>query len=90
MLDVVVWFIVGAVVGGVAALLMRGDDDQSVFVNVMIGIVGALGAGWWVAPWVGLRVSQPMMFNFGALAVALVGAVALLALVGFLRRARRR
>lgn len=90
MLDVVVWFIVGAVVGGVAALLMRGDDDQGVFVNVMIGIVGALGAGWWVAPWVGLRVSQPMMFNFGALAVALVGAVALLALVGFLRRARRR
>ena len=45
MLDVLVWFIVGAVVGGVAALLMRGDDDRGVFVNVMIGILGALGAG---------------------------------------------
>jgi uncharacterized membrane protein YeaQ/YmgE (transglycosylase-associated protein family) len=89
-LDIAVWFIVGAIVGGVAALLMRGDDDQGVFVNVMVGILGALGAGWFVAPWIGLTVARPMMFNFGALAVALVGAVALLALVGFLRRGRRR
>ena len=90
MLDVLVWFIVGAVVGGVAALLMRGDDDHGVFVNVMVGILGALGAGWFLAPLVGLHVARPMMFNFGALAVALVGAVVLLALVGFVRRARRR
>ena len=90
MLDVVVWFMVGAVVGGVAAWRMRGDEDPGVFVNVMVGILGALGAGWFVAPWIGLHVARPMMFSFGALAVALVGAVALLALVGFLRRSRRR
>jgi uncharacterized membrane protein YeaQ/YmgE (transglycosylase-associated protein family) len=89
MLDVVVWFVVGAVVGGVAALLMRGEDDPGVFVNVMVGILGALVAGWFVAPWVGLRVARPLMFDFGALAVALGGAVVLLALVGLVRRARR-
>jgi uncharacterized membrane protein YeaQ/YmgE (transglycosylase-associated protein family) len=90
MLDFVVWFVVGAIVGAVAGVLMREEDDRGVFVNVMVGVVGALAAGWFVAPWIGLRVARPVLFNFGALAVALVGAVALLALVGFLRRARQR
>ena len=90
MLDVVVWFAVGAIVGVVAALRVRGDDDSGVFVNVMVGVLGALAAGLFVAPWIGLHVARPMMFSFGALAVALVGAVALLTLVGLLRRARRR
>jgi uncharacterized membrane protein YeaQ/YmgE (transglycosylase-associated protein family) len=89
MLDVVVWFLAGGVIGAVAAVLMRRDDDSNVFANVLVGMVGALVAGWFVAPWIGLQVARPMMFSFGALAVALVGAVALLALVGRVRSSRR-
>ena len=90
MLNIAVWLVVGAVIGGVAGLLMRDDEDQAVFVNVLVGIVGALVAGWFVAPYVGLKVLNPRIFNFGALAVALLGAVALLALMSLARRVRAR
>jgi uncharacterized membrane protein YeaQ/YmgE (transglycosylase-associated protein family) len=89
MLDVVVWFVAGGVIGAVAGVLMRREDDSNVFANVIVGMAGAVVAGWFVAPWIGLQVARPMMFGFGALAVALVGAVALLALVGRMRRGRR-
>lgn len=88
MLNIAVWLVVGAVIGAVAGLLMRDDEDQAVFVNVLVGIVGALVAGWLVAPYVGLRVLNPRVFNFGALAVALLGAVLLLALMSLVRRVR--
>jgi uncharacterized membrane protein YeaQ/YmgE (transglycosylase-associated protein family) len=86
MLNIVVWLAVGAVVGLVAGLLMRDEDDQGVFVNVLVGVVGALVAGWLVAPWIGVRVLDPKVFNFGALAVALIGAALLLALMSLVRR----
>jgi uncharacterized membrane protein YeaQ/YmgE (transglycosylase-associated protein family) len=88
MLNIAIWLVVGGVIGVVAGLLMRDDEDQGVFVNVLVGIAGALLAGWLVAPYVGFRVANPRVFSFGALAVALVGAVVLLALMGALRRAR--
>lgn len=89
MLNIVVWLVVGAVIGLVAGLLMRDDEDQGVFVNVVVGIAGALVAGWLVAPVVGLRMVNPRVFNFGALAVALLGAVVLLGLMSLLRRKKR-
>ena len=53
MFHIVAWLVVGALIGGVAGLLMRNDDDQSVFVNVLVGVLGALVAGWIVAPYFG-------------------------------------
>ena len=90
MVNFAIWLVVGAVIGWVAALLMRDDEDQGVFVNVLVGIAGALVAGWLIAPYIGVKVVHPGVFNFGALAVALVGAVVLLAVMSVLRRGRRR
>ncbi len=86
MLNIAVWLAVGALIGLVAGLLMRDEDDPGVFVNVLVGIVGALVAGWFVAPRLGVRVLDPKVFNFGALAVALIGAAALLGLMSLVRR----
>jgi uncharacterized membrane protein YeaQ/YmgE (transglycosylase-associated protein family) len=88
MLNIAIWLVVGGVIGGVAGLLMRDEEDQAVFVNVLVGIVGALIAGWLVAPWVGFQVANPRVFSFGALAVALLGACALLGLMSVVRRRR--
>ena len=90
MLNIMVWLVVGAVIGLVAGLLMRNDEDQGVFVNVLVGIVGALVAGWLAAPYLGVHVLNPKVFNFGALAVALIGAVLLLALISLVRRWKSR
>jgi uncharacterized membrane protein YeaQ/YmgE (transglycosylase-associated protein family) len=90
MFHILAWLVVGALIGAVAGLLMRNDDDQSVFVNVLVGVLGALIAGWIVAPYFGLRAGDPKVLDFGALSVALVGAVIALALMSFLRGRRRR
>jgi uncharacterized membrane protein YeaQ/YmgE (transglycosylase-associated protein family) len=88
MFHIVVWLVVGALVGLVAGLLMRGDDDQSVFVNVLVGVLGALIAGWVVAPYFGLHAGDPKVLDFGALSVALVGAIVSLALLSLIRNRR--
>ena len=89
MLNLAVWLVVGAVIGAVAALLIRGEDDQGVFVNVLLGVVGALAAGWFVAPYLGLHAGDPRVLDFRSLSVALVGAIVALAAASFLRRRPR-
>jgi uncharacterized membrane protein YeaQ/YmgE (transglycosylase-associated protein family) len=86
MLNIVIWLLVGMVIGAVAGLLMRHEEDAAVFANVVVGILGALAAGGWIAPWMGVRVAHPGVFNFGALALSMLGAVGLLSLVGLVRR----
>ncbi|MFL6628645.1 MAG: GlsB/YeaQ/YmgE family stress response membrane protein [Burkholderiaceae bacterium] len=90
MVHIVIWLVVGAVIGLVAGSLMRDNDDQSVFVNVIVGVVGALVAGWVVAPYFGLHAGDPKVLDFGALSVALVGAIIALALLSVFRARRRR
>ena len=90
MLHIVVWLVVGALIGLVAGLLMRGNDDQSVFVNVLVGVLGALVAGWFVAPFFGLHAGDPRVLDFSAVSIALVGAIVALALLSLLRSRRRR
>jgi uncharacterized membrane protein YeaQ/YmgE (transglycosylase-associated protein family) len=88
MFHIVIWLVVGALIGLVAGLLMRGDDEQGVFVNVLVGVLGALIAGWVIAPYFGLHAGDPKVLDFGALSVALVGAIVSLALLSLLRRRR--
>ena len=88
MFHIVIWLVVGALIGLVAGLLMRGNDEQGVFVNVLVGVLGALIAGWIIAPYFGLHAGDPKVLDFGALSVALVGAIVSLALLSLLRRRR--
>ncbi len=90
MLHFVIWLVVGALIGLVAGLLMRGNDDQSVFVNVLVGVLGALVAGWFAAPFFGLHAGDPRVLDFSAVSIALVGAIVALALLSLLRSRRRR
>ena len=89
MLHIFVWLAVGALIGLAAGLLIQGADDQGVFVNVLVGVLGALVAGWIVAPYFGLHAGDPKVLDFGALSVALVGAIISLALLSIVRNRRR-
>lgn len=85
-MDFIIWLVVGGVVGWLASLLMRTDARQGIFLNVIVGIVGAALAGFFISPMVGLPTINQGAFNFGSLLVSLVGAVILLAIVNLFRR----
>jgi uncharacterized membrane protein YeaQ/YmgE (transglycosylase-associated protein family) len=85
-MDLIIWLIVGGVVGWLASVLMRTDGSQGIFLNVIVGIVGAALAGFFISPMVGLPTINQGSFSIGSLVVSLVGAVILLAVVNLVRR----
>lgn len=90
MLDLVAWLLIGTAIGWLASRLLRADPEQSVFMNVVVGVVGALIGGWLISPLLGAARSDAPGFSPGAVLVALAGAVLLLALVSVFRRGRLR
>jgi uncharacterized membrane protein YeaQ/YmgE (transglycosylase-associated protein family) len=76
-----IWLIVGGIAGLLASLIIKTDaQQQGIFLNIVVGIAGALIAGWTISPLLGVgAISQG--FSMGALMVSLLGAVTLLAIV---------
>ena len=85
-MNLIIWLIVGGVVGWLASLIMKTDAQQGIVLNVVVGIVGAFLAGWFIAPLVGVGTINQNNFSLPALIVSLVGAVILLAIVNLFRR----
>jgi len=86
MINLIIWLVVGGVIGWLASLIMRTDAQQGIFLNVIVGIIGAALGGWLISPLVGVGSINDDAFSIGALLVSLVGAVILLAIVNLFRR----
>jgi len=80
-MGIIIWLIVGGVVGWLASLVMRTDAQQGIILNIVVGIVGAFLAG--------------LIFGGGSINNAitvesflysLLGAIILLAIVNLIRR----
>lgn len=80
------WIIIGGILGWLASLVMRTDAQQGLFLNIVVGIVGALLGGWLLAPLVGTGTINQNDFSIGSLVVSFLGAVILLAIVNLFRR----
>jgi uncharacterized membrane protein YeaQ/YmgE (transglycosylase-associated protein family) len=89
-MNIIIWLVVGGLIGWVASLLMRTDGQQGLLLNVVVGIVGAFIGGWLLGPMVGAGSINSGDFSLPGLAVSLIGAVVLLALVNLLRRGTAR
>ncbi len=82
MIGIIVWLIIGGIVGWLASMIMRTDAQQGILLNIIVGIVGAFLAG--------------LIFNGGNINSdpldltnilwSLLGAVILLAIVNLIRR----
>jgi uncharacterized membrane protein YeaQ/YmgE (transglycosylase-associated protein family) len=46
MMNVIVWLVVGGVIGWLASLIIKTDDQQGILLNVGVGIVGSVIAVW--------------------------------------------
>jgi len=81
MIGIIVWLIVGGVVGWLASIVMRTDAQQGILLNIVVGIVGAFLAGLVVG---GGSINQGITLT--SFLVSLVGAIVLLAIVNLFRR----
>jgi len=88
-MNFILWVIIGGLLGWVASMIMGTNDKQGMFLNVIVGIVGAFLGGLVLAPLFNTGTINQGDFSFGSLLVSLVGAVLLLAIVNFFRRRRR-
>jgi uncharacterized membrane protein YeaQ/YmgE (transglycosylase-associated protein family) len=80
MIGILIWLVIGGVVGWLAGLIMR--DNNSIIVNVIVGIVGAFIGGLIVN---GGSINEAPL-NITSFLVSLLGAVILLAIVNLVRR----
>lgn len=85
-MTLVLILIVGGVIGWLASLVMRTDGQQGIFLNVVVGIVGALIAGVLVTPLFGGAPITSGSFDIMSLVVSFLGAVILLAIINLFRR----
>jgi uncharacterized membrane protein YeaQ/YmgE (transglycosylase-associated protein family) len=76
-----VFLIVGAVAGWLAGVVVKGHGFGLVG-TIVVGIVGAFIAGW-LLPGLGLGLTGIV----GSIVYALIGAVILLVIIGFIKRA---
>lgn len=67
------WLIVGAIVGWLAGILVKGRGF-GLLGNIVIGVIGAIIGGWLAGAL--LNISDPISgFNLTTIVVAVVGAV---------------
>ncbi len=84
MVDFIIWIIVGGILGWIAGMIM--NDREGILLDIIVGIIGALLAGWLLSPVFGVSTINQGNFSLPALLVSLLGAIILLAIVNVFRR----
>lgn len=78
----IIWLVMGGLIGWLASILMRTDAQQGVLMNIVVGIVGAFIGGLIFS---GGTINSGN-FSLGSLIVSFLGAVVLLGIVNLIRR----
>jgi uncharacterized membrane protein YeaQ/YmgE (transglycosylase-associated protein family) len=81
----IVWLIIGGIVGWLASLIMKTDAQQGILANVVVGIIGAFLGGMLLGGSINTG-----MISLRSILVSLLGAILLLALINLIRRGRVR
>jgi uncharacterized membrane protein YeaQ/YmgE (transglycosylase-associated protein family) len=84
-LNILIWLVLGGLIGWAASTLLR--MREGIPLNVIVGIVGAVLGGWFLSPFVGVSTINQGNFSVPGLIVSFLGAVILLLIVNFVRRA---
>jgi uncharacterized membrane protein YeaQ/YmgE (transglycosylase-associated protein family) len=85
-INLIIWLLVGALIGWLASMVMRTDAQQGALLNIVVGIIGAMIGGFLLG---GPSINSDAL-NMTALIVSFVGAVVLLAIVNLFTRGRVR
>jgi uncharacterized membrane protein YeaQ/YmgE (transglycosylase-associated protein family) len=81
-MGLILWLIVGGVIGWLASIVMRTDAQQGIILNIIVGIIGAFIGGLIFS---GGTINNAPLTVYSFL-VSLLGAIILLAIVNLVRR----
>ena len=83
--NLLIWLVLGGIIGWVASLVMRTDEQQGIFLNIVVGVAGVfIGALIFYRG----EIERPVQLE--SFIVALLGSILLLALINLFRRGRVR
>ena len=90
MFNLVIWLVVGGLIGWIASIVMKTDGRQGIVLNIVVGVIGAAIGGWFLAPLFGTGTINQDNLSVASLFVSFLGAVILLAVVNLVRRGTAR
>lgn len=82
-MGIITWIIFGAIAGWVSSMFMNTDNEQGAIGNIVMGIVGAVVAGF-LMPFLGL--AGVTGFNLYSIIVAVIGAMVVIAISRMIRK----
>ena len=82
-MGIILWLIVGGIVGWLASIIMRRDAQQGILLNIVVGIVGAFIGGLIFG---GGSINDGISLT--SVLFSLLGAIILLAIVNLFTRRR--
>jgi uncharacterized membrane protein YeaQ/YmgE (transglycosylase-associated protein family) len=83
--NIIIYLVAGAIVGYVASRIMRTNSQQGLLLDIVVGIVGAFLAGWFLTPIFGVGTINDAI-TLPTMLVTLGGAIILLFIVKLIRR----
>ena len=90
MMGIIIWLIIGGIIGWLASMIMKTDGQQGIILNIVVGIIGSAIGGAVIAPMIGGSASASGVSGPMGYVAALIGAIILLAIVNLFRRGKVR
>jgi uncharacterized membrane protein YeaQ/YmgE (transglycosylase-associated protein family) len=88
-MNLIIYLIFGAIVGYIASIIMRTNSRQGPVLDIVVGVLGAFLAGYFLSPVLGVGTINDAI-TLPTLVVTLLGSIILLWIVKAVDRPRRR
>jgi len=84
-MNIIIYLIAGAIVGYIASRIMRTNSQQGLLLDILVGVIGAFLAGWFISPLLGVGTINDAI-TLPTMLVTLLGSVILLWIFKMVRR----
>lgn len=84
-MNLIIYLIAGAIVGYIASRIMHTNSQQGLILDIVVGVVGAFIAGYFISPLLGIGTINDAI-TLPTMLVTLIGAVVLLWIYKMVRR----
>jgi uncharacterized membrane protein YeaQ/YmgE (transglycosylase-associated protein family) len=89
-MNLIIWLVIGGIIGWLASIVMNRNAQQGIFLNIVVGIIGAFIGGFLISPLLGSGNINQNDFSVTSLLASFLGAVILLGIVNLFTRRRVR